>query len=210
MKIVCPTCEANYEVPESVLAAKRQVRCARCGNDWIPGANWQPEGASAEVEVAPAPSVAPATPAQPPPPPAPPPAPPPVTTSIEPPPAVAPAPPAAAAPAPEPPPLEQVHETVAAIDEPAVAPPAEPVGEELPPAAARLRQSAATAFGDPIETVSAPQPASKGTPVGAWILSILVLIAFAGAAVVFKLPIMKAWPPSERVYDAVGLNPPAR
>jgi len=38
MKIVCPSCAATYEVPESAVASKRAVRCARCGGDWIPGA----------------------------------------------------------------------------------------------------------------------------------------------------------------------------
>jgi predicted Zn finger-like uncharacterized protein len=37
MNIACPICDASYEVPESVLAAHRPLRCARCGHDWIPG-----------------------------------------------------------------------------------------------------------------------------------------------------------------------------
>jgi hypothetical protein len=66
-----------------------------------------------------------------------------------------------------------------------------------------------------MEPISAPQTSSKRAsakraPVGAWIVSIIVLIGLVGAAVAFKMPIMKAWPPSERVYDAVGLNPPER
>ncbi len=37
MRIVCPSCQAAYEVPEKLLAgAPRKVRCARCGNHWIP------------------------------------------------------------------------------------------------------------------------------------------------------------------------------
>jgi predicted Zn finger-like uncharacterized protein len=44
MKIACPICDASYEVPESVLAARRPLRCARCGHDWIPGGDEpQPE-----------------------------------------------------------------------------------------------------------------------------------------------------------------------
>jgi len=37
MRIVCPSCQAVYEVPEKLLTgAPRKVRCARCGNHWIP------------------------------------------------------------------------------------------------------------------------------------------------------------------------------
>lgn len=36
MRIVCPSCQARYEVPESLLAAGRPVRCARCGQEWMP------------------------------------------------------------------------------------------------------------------------------------------------------------------------------
>jgi predicted Zn finger-like uncharacterized protein len=45
MKIVCPSCAAAYEVPESVVASKRAVRCARCGGDWVPGAADEPPSA---------------------------------------------------------------------------------------------------------------------------------------------------------------------
>ena len=36
MRIVCPTCEATYNVPDAALSPGRPVRCARCGNNWIP------------------------------------------------------------------------------------------------------------------------------------------------------------------------------
>ena len=36
MRIVCPGCEAAYEVPEAMLSPGRTVRCARCGRGWIP------------------------------------------------------------------------------------------------------------------------------------------------------------------------------
>jgi predicted Zn finger-like uncharacterized protein len=39
MRIVCPSCQAAYEVPDKLLAGSpRRVRCARCGNDWVPEA----------------------------------------------------------------------------------------------------------------------------------------------------------------------------
>jgi predicted Zn finger-like uncharacterized protein len=34
MRIACPTCAAEYEVPASRLAPRRVVRCARCGGEW--------------------------------------------------------------------------------------------------------------------------------------------------------------------------------
>lgn len=35
MRIVCPSCEAEYELPDNLLAAgPRKVRCARCNREW--------------------------------------------------------------------------------------------------------------------------------------------------------------------------------
>ena len=37
MRIVCPSCQAAYEVPDKLLSsAARKVRCARCGDAWMP------------------------------------------------------------------------------------------------------------------------------------------------------------------------------
>jgi predicted Zn finger-like uncharacterized protein len=36
MRIVCPSCQAAYEVPERLLAGGKAVRCARCGAEWAP------------------------------------------------------------------------------------------------------------------------------------------------------------------------------
>jgi len=36
MRIVCPSCSAAYDVPDSLLTAGRVVRCARCGGEWSP------------------------------------------------------------------------------------------------------------------------------------------------------------------------------
>ena len=37
MRIICPSCEAEYDVPEALLGtAPRPVRCARCATEWIP------------------------------------------------------------------------------------------------------------------------------------------------------------------------------
>jgi predicted Zn finger-like uncharacterized protein len=199
MKIVCPTCEATYEVPEAVLAAKRQVRCARCNNDWVPGDTWQPDAphgqaaAPANSPSAPAPAPAAAPAAAPAPAPAEPPA---AAAGIAPPVQADPPPPLAAAEPPE------------AIEppQPPPAPEPEPVTEAPPPAPARLRQSAATAFGNP-PPAPPTKPATR-TPVGAWIASVVALSIFVGAGVALRAPIMKAWPPSERLYAALGMHIP--
>lgn len=36
MRIACPSCSAVYDVPDSLLPGGRSVRCARCGNEWVP------------------------------------------------------------------------------------------------------------------------------------------------------------------------------
>jgi predicted Zn finger-like uncharacterized protein len=36
MRIVCPNCSAEYDVPDSLVTAGRVVRCARCGGEWMP------------------------------------------------------------------------------------------------------------------------------------------------------------------------------
>ena len=36
MRIVCPSCSAAYEVPDSLVTPGRVVRCARCGDKWMP------------------------------------------------------------------------------------------------------------------------------------------------------------------------------
>lgn len=227
MKIVCPNCEATYEVPESVLASKRAVRCARCGNNWVPGADYQPEAApvpappaAAAPEIAP--QSAPSIPHLP--------EPPAVSPVAEMPPDPEPqaVPPAAAMPdvtAPEPPPPPRmpvppaphvphgaaVEPTVdeiaveAALAAPEPPPLPEPEPRDLPPSVARLQQSAATAFGTAPAPVSAPETRA---PVAAWFVSLVVLLGLLAAAVLFREPIMKAWPASERLYDALGMGHP--
>lgn len=34
MRLVCPHCDAAYDVPPALLAGRRAVRCARCGREW--------------------------------------------------------------------------------------------------------------------------------------------------------------------------------
>jgi predicted Zn finger-like uncharacterized protein len=34
MRIACPSCAAQYEVPTSRLTSRKMVRCVRCGGEW--------------------------------------------------------------------------------------------------------------------------------------------------------------------------------
>ena len=64
MRIVCPSCNAAYQVPEAVLAQAPEVRCARCGHNWRPVSEAPAEAPAAPV----APPAEPPPPAPPPPP----------------------------------------------------------------------------------------------------------------------------------------------
>jgi predicted Zn finger-like uncharacterized protein len=48
MRIICPSCAADYEVPASRLTPHKMVRCARCGGQWVPD---HPAENSASPEV---------------------------------------------------------------------------------------------------------------------------------------------------------------
>ncbi len=37
MRIVCPSCDAAYDVPTQVVAAGRTLRCVRCGAEFVAG-----------------------------------------------------------------------------------------------------------------------------------------------------------------------------
>jgi predicted Zn finger-like uncharacterized protein len=50
MRIACPSCAAEYEVPASRLTPGRKVRCTRCGEQWA---------AIQEAEEAPPPAIDP-------------------------------------------------------------------------------------------------------------------------------------------------------
>lgn len=57
MRLVCPNCEAKYEVPEDAIPETgRDVQCANCGHSWY---QMRPRTASAEAAPAAAPAVVP-------------------------------------------------------------------------------------------------------------------------------------------------------
>lgn len=55
MRIVCPSCTAAYDVPDGLVAARRVLRCAKCGAEFSPEVPSAPavraEAPSAMVEV---------------------------------------------------------------------------------------------------------------------------------------------------------------
>lgn len=219
MKIVCPSCEATYQVPEAVHESRRAVRCARCGNSWVPGDSPRIEDDEAVAPAAPAPAAAAKPEAQPA--------------------AMAPAAQAAEPPAAEAAPaggFASAQDVFAALEAEAAAAvaaapaagdnaasatdmPSETVLAERPAAAApALRQNAASALGDlsaplretPAEIAAAVdrQPAPEGAPLSAWISSMVVLVGLFVAFVVAREPIMALWPASQRIYAAMGLFHP--
>ncbi len=51
MRILCPSCQAAYEVPDKLLSSgPRKVRCAKCGGDWMAEAEPEPAPVGGEAE----------------------------------------------------------------------------------------------------------------------------------------------------------------
>jgi predicted Zn finger-like uncharacterized protein len=161
MRIVCPSCDAAYEVPESILApGKRAVRCVRCGTEWTPGR--EPQTAPSNAE---------------------PPAPSPMQPLLD-----------------EPPPVELRR---LAPPRPDGAKPAKKL------ASYRGRDERRLTAIDPDER---PPPReddpTRGRRVAlvGWVLSLLLLVALGFGAVAWRGAVMASWPPSERLYAALGLR----
>jgi predicted Zn finger-like uncharacterized protein len=148
MRIVCPSCQAAYEVPEKVLTAgTKAVRCARCGTEWAPAA------------VATPPADAPAD---------------------------------------------------ASPQLPAAVPSLPPPGERAARGESRLssyrpRTEERDADVWPPTPDDARPRGGRSVIIG-WLLSIIVLVGLAGAAVSWRNQVMSAWPASERLFMALGLD----
>lgn len=57
MRIVCPSCQAAYEVPETLLSGgSRRVRCAKCGDNWVPEIESGMPGAAPDADLPPDPA----------------------------------------------------------------------------------------------------------------------------------------------------------
>lgn len=215
MRIVCPGCEAAYEVPEAMLSPGRTVRCARCGRDWLPLPE-QGQAAVVEEDIPAAPPVEPparelvarelAAEAQDPV----------MAMAAE---SGGPRPEGGDAPAEEPPGDGPIHATGAPHpDRPASALEADPALalEEPPPRSAPKEHASALAEEwerppregivvppRPVPPVTRPEPGPS--LVLAWTLSILVLLAVVAALLIWREEIAVAWPPSQWFYRALGL-----
>ncbi len=147
MRIICPSCQATYEVPETLLAGGKAARCARCGTEWMP----LPATAPAAADSPPR--------------------------------------------APEPEAAAGTEDT------------GEPAEEALRPAPAWPRS---------IDSIDDDRPPPRDdeidlAPPGrsvmiAWIISLLIIAALIWAAFAFRAEVMGAWPPSARLYAAIGLR----
>lgn len=183
MRIACPNCSAEYDVPDSLLATgPRLLRCARCKTQFeaaMPGA------------APPAPVVA---------------APPPEPEALpEPPPAPPPEPsPAAAERPPEPPaPLPGRPEPGAATLE--VESP--PLSERDRPKPTRGPARHSPIEPPPPHRLPEPEPPrAAGGVVLAWLLSFALIAAAGWATYTFHAEITAAWPPAARLYQALGIN----
>jgi predicted Zn finger-like uncharacterized protein len=136
MRIVCPACQAAYDVPDSLLVPGRAARCARCGEEWVPLAE--------PMAHEPPPPVREAEETEPPPPFDDPPAPPDLTG-------------------------------ITAMD--------------------RLAGQAASVHRSSVALRAA------------WAASVLLLILLIAAALFWHADLARAWPPSARLFDALGLGP---
>ncbi len=234
MKIVCPACEAAYDVPPSVVASPRRMRCARCGQDWIPTAAEPDAPAAAAPEPAPPPEPPPAAPEP---------------VHVEPP--ALPTAPVASAPVaeevhadapdivpelelepapfvpPPPPPVEEdlvfvpasftSFETLPPVIDPLVDPGFEPLILKPPvaplPVVPLLHAVPPRAPGDidpvliDLPAYGSPGPSGLAVAVG-WIASFVLLMAVGFVVWSFRDSIMLAWPPSQRLFAALGGGSP--
>ncbi len=67
----------------------------------------------------------------------------------------------------------------------------------------------ATDVAAPAPVVAAPRFSPRmqaGAVVAAWVISLVVVVSLGWGAVHWRGSVMAAWPPSQRAYQAVGLN----
>jgi predicted Zn finger-like uncharacterized protein len=195
MRIACPNCGAEYEVPDAMLASgPRMLKCARCDHRFQaeapraaePGPSSPEAGAvvspgpGAVVSPGPGAVVSPEAGA---------------VVSPEPGAVVSPEPGAAASPAPPPEPEPPPRPDVVAPLRP---PPPEPPPSRPPPTRGPSQHS-------PIEAVAADPPRGGAALALAWLLSLAALGGAGYAAFLYRAEIMQAWPPAARLFAALGL-----
>jgi predicted Zn finger-like uncharacterized protein len=183
MRIVCPSCQAIYDVPDALLAtgqARRpaKVRCARCTAEWAP----ELPRAEPPTDTPPAPEPTPA----------PGPTPSAFADAIA--QAAIPRPPDPPAPVPPPPAKPQ------AAPRPLV------VERTPPPPAGETLVAEPLASGRPRPDPPPRSPRDSATLLFAWCLSLGVLAALLIAAYLHRAEVIAFWPPAARAYDLLGLK----
>nr|WP_321983692.1 zinc-ribbon domain-containing protein [uncultured Lichenicoccus sp.] len=177
IRITCPDCAATYDVPETHARAGRRVRCAGCGTQWLAF-----DGHPVEASTAAAPGPV------------------------------------------EPEALTGSRSIAASLKQHSL--PAPPVEADLPDAAPEIADptdadaddadwadAELPDFGlpvhDPVAHSAVVPPAVVPAPRetrwrAAWAASLLLLLAIGFGGVHWREPIMLGWPPSTRLYSALG------
>ena len=183
MRLACPNCSAEYEVPDAALAAgPRLLRCARCSHQFeaaLPGASareMSPAPADAPLAVGPPPHFPPAAPSWP---------------------APTEAPPAPLAPGPE-------SDAVAPDRPPPTRGPARSWPMDPEPASRPRRFRPRRPPPGEAEEEGEARPGA-GLAIG-WVLSIALVLAVGWATYHFHAEIIAAWPPAARLYQALGVQ----
>jgi predicted Zn finger-like uncharacterized protein len=191
MRVSCPNCQTEYDVPDAALAGRtRKLRCAHCETQWVAGP--LPEPPAAEPPLPP---------------------PPPVSAPPDPPPTEQWARPVASTP--YKPATTSVTDNMRPFPEPAFAnpyaPPPRPTEPDPQEArniadresfAALLESSRQASAQEPEET----ETTSRKRRPSPWLISILVLLLIIGLIFIERTNIMAAWPPSIRLFQALGLS----
>ncbi len=203
MRVSCPSCQTEYDVPDAALTGRtRTLRCATCGNQWQAG----PIGDAAPAPVAQTTASAGDYAQRP--------APPPDRTALAP---VAPvSAPQSATPSWQPlteqfkppPPLPPLQPMSYA--EPKPSSPLADAVEAAAGAAEARSQADRESFAALLEAsrhLNATQTGrqrnheSRRNP---WLISILLLALIIAAIWLERTPIMKIWPPSTRLFNAIA------
>jgi predicted Zn finger-like uncharacterized protein len=177
MRIACPGCAAEYDVPDALLAAgPRPLRCKRCGTEFRaelpPAAPFAPPSA---------PAPAPALPLA--------------------------APPGATPPAPEPAARAAAPPAAADDGILTYGPgePAEPPPEPPRPLSFRGTRRHAP-IDPPLPRREERVPDGRGAAIAGWIGSVILLLTAAWLAYAWRSEITAFWPPAARLYAALGLG----
>ena len=196
MRIACPKCSAQYEVPPAMIGGGKDVRCARCRAIWHVGTEQPPPEPAATPRVAEAVGeTAAATHV--------PYAAVPTLSAV--------APNAAAEPAstPSPEPFAPAPEVLAPATAPALIAATTglvSVDWDKPMARAEgMSFSDRPAMADYIRDIRVER---RGiAPVlAAWALSLAVVAGGLAAAYYYRVSVMDSWPPSQRLYTALGIT----